>query len=123
MAGEDANRPPEGFIREPVEEISFLEKGVGFPTDLLRKSLDSKVGSTRGLVSIASRELAQELSELTEDPRFKDYPVVPMTISRNAENSWEIRVGKRVYEADRERIEKIIRGDQEEDSPDNKSQN
>lgn len=116
MAGEDVNRPPEGFTQEPKEPISILSKGVGVPTDLLGRALDLEVGSTIGRMSIASRELAQQLAELTEDPRFKDMPILPMFVKRSTENSWEIQVGKRTYEADRGTIEKIIKGENDEEN-------
>lgn len=108
--GGQPQQPPEGFMQLPKEPITRLDIGVGVPTDLLEQALKLDVGVGVGRMAIASKEIAQQLSELTEDPRFKELSTLPMFVSRDEEDKWEIRVGKRKYSADKKTLERIISG-------------
>jgi hypothetical protein len=90
----------------------MLAKGVGVPRGLLESALAVKVGTTVGRFAIASPQLAQELTELTEDPRFKDLPIIMINVERTGDESWIIHVGMREFIVkDKATMDQIISGE------------
>lgn len=67
-------------------------EGKTIPLGLIASALRSNIGTIIGSLSILP-ELVEHLVEFTENPSWRNLPTKPTSITRIAEDLWEIRIG------------------------------
>lgn len=104
----------------PEPKLVQVAEGKTVPSNMLITALTIEIGGTVGSFSI-SPELAKLFAEFTEKPAWTHLPSEPTSVTRIAEEIWEVRVGDFTGSFNRQDLEqqltKALRRSPEEEAP------
>ncbi|HEY4964451.1 MAG TPA: hypothetical protein VIH90_07210 [Candidatus Saccharimonadales bacterium] len=88
---------PEWLVDVPMEVaeptlVPIGDEGKSISAGSLMSALQVDVGTTLGTMSMAP-ELAQAISEFTENPAWQHFAPEPTRIERTGEDEWTIKIG------------------------------
>jgi|GEM_PF-7008156 len=99
---------PEWLVDVPMDvaepTLVPIADGKAISAERLMSALNSDVGTTLGTMSMAP-ELAQAISEFTENPGWKHLAPEPTWIERTDDDSWQVTIGQHTETLSRADIE------------------